>query len=42
MGSSLLVYLSEKEEFEMEEPISHLPEKGEGLLLTINRDPEVG
>ena len=27
MGSSSLVYLSEKEEIEMEESISHLPEK---------------
>ena len=26
----------------MDEPISHLPEKEEGELLTINRDPEVG
>ena len=27
MGSSFLVYLSEKEEVDMEEPISHLPKK---------------
>ena len=26
----------------MEEPISHLPEKEEGVFLTINGDPEVG
>ena len=26
----------------MEESISHLPEKEEGVLLTINGDPEVG
>ena len=40
--SSLLVYLSEKEEVDMEESISHLTEKEEGILLTINGDPEVG
>ena len=40
--SSLLVYLSLKEEVDMEEPISHLPEKEEGGLLTINGDPDVG
>ena len=27
MGSSSLLYLSEKEDVETEEPISHLPEK---------------
>ena len=37
-----LVYLSEKEEVDMEESISHLPEKEEGVLLTVNGDPEVG
>ena len=42
IGSSLLVYLSEKEEVEMEESISHLPKKEEGVFLTINGDPEVG
>ena len=42
IGSSLLVYLSEKEEVEMEEPISYLPEKEEGVLFTINGVPEVG
>ena len=42
IGSSSLVYLSEKEEVEMEESISHLPEKEKGMLLTINGDPEVG
>ena len=26
----------------MDEPISHLPEKEQGVLLTINGDPEVG
>ena len=41
-SSSLLVYLSSKEEVEMEEPISHLPVKEQGGLLTINGDPEVG
>ena len=42
IGSSSLVYLSSKEEVEMEEPISHLPEKEQGGLLTIKGDPEVG
>ena len=42
IGSSLLVFLSSKEEVDMDEPISHLPEKEEGELLTINGDPEVG
>ena len=40
--SSSLVYLSLKEEVDMDEPISHLPEKEEGVLLTINGDTEVG
>ena len=39
---SLLVYLSLKDEVGMEEPISHLPEKEQGRLLTINGDHEVG
>ena len=26
----------------MDDPISHLPKKEEGELLTINGDPEVG
>ena len=39
---SLLVFLSSKEEVEMDEPILHLPKKEEGELLTINGDPEVG
>ena len=42
IGSCSLVYLSEKEEVDMEESISHLPEKEEGVLFTINGDPEVG
>ena len=42
IGSFSLVYLSEKEEVVMEASISHLPEKEEGVLLTINGDPEVG
>ena len=42
IGYSSLVYLSEKEEVEIEESISHLPEKEEGILLNINGDPEVG
>ena len=40
--SSLLVYLSSKEEVDMEELISHLPEKDQGGFLTINGDPEIG
>ena len=31
-----------KEEVEINEPISHLPEKEQGELLTINDNPEVG
>ena len=42
ISSYSLVFLSLKEEVEMDEPISHLPEKEEGELLTINGDPEVG
>ena len=42
MGSSSFVYLSEKEEVEMKESISHLPQKEEGVLSTINGYPEVG
>ena len=42
MGSCSLVYLSEKEEVEMEDSILHLPPKKEGVLLTIHGDPEVG
>ena len=36
------MYLSDKEEVEIEESISHLPEKEEGVLLIINGDPKVG
>ena len=42
ISSSLLVFLISKEEVEMDEPISHLPEKEKGGFLTINEDPEVG
>ena len=42
IGSSSLVFLSLKEEVDMDEPISHLPEKEESEFLTINGDPEVG
>ena len=42
MGSSLLVILSSKEDVDMDEPISHLPEKEESEFFTINGDPEVG
>ena len=42
MSSSQLVFLSSKEEVEMDEPLSHSPKKEEGKLLTIVADPEVG
>ena len=42
IGYCSLVYLSEKEEVDMEESISHLPKKEEDLLLTINGDFGVG
>ena len=42
ISSSSLLFLSSKEEVEMDEPISNLPKKEEGKLLTINGDPEVG
>ena len=42
MSSSSLVYLSPEEEVNMDDPISHLPQKEQGELLTINGDPEVG
>ena len=42
ISSSLLVYLSSKEEVDMEEPISHLSKKKQDGLLNINGDSEVG
>ena len=42
IGSFSLVYLSEKEEVEMEESITLFPEKEEGVPLTINGDPVDG
>ena len=42
ISSSSLVFLSSKEEVEVDEPISHLSQIEEGKLLTINRYPEVG
>ena len=39
IGSFLLVYLSDKEEVEMEESITLSPEIEEGVPLTINGDP---
>ena len=42
IGSCLLVYLSEKEEFEMEESITLFPEIEEGVPLTINGDTPDG
>ena len=36
------MYLSEKEEVEMEESIKRFPEKEKGVLLTINGDPADG
>ena len=42
IDSCSLVYLSEKEEVEMEESITLFPEIEEGVLLTINGDPSDG
>ena len=42
IGSSLLVFLSYKEEVDMDKPILHLPEKEQGELLTIDGDTDVG
>ena len=42
IGSCSLVYLSEKEEIEMEESITLFPEIEEGVPLTINGDPTDG
>ena len=40
IGSCLLVYLSEKEEVEMEESITLFPEIEEGVTLTIMGFPQ--
>ena len=42
ISSSLLLFLSLKEEVEMDEAISHYSEKEQGKFLTIVGDPEVG
>ena len=42
MISFLLVFLSPKEEVEMDEAISHSPEKEQGELLNIVGDPGFG
>ena len=42
IGSFSLVYLSEKEEIEMEELITLFPDIEEGVPLTINGDPPNG
>ena len=42
IGSFSLVYLSEKEEVEMEDSITLFPEIEEGIPLTINGDPPDG
>ena len=42
ISSSSTVYLSSKEEVDMEEPISRLPQKEQGGLLTIVGYNEVG
>ena len=42
MGSCSLVYLSEKEEVDMEESITLFPEIEEVETLTINSDPPYG
>ena len=36
------MFLSSKEEVEMDEPLSRSPEKEHGEFLTIVGDPEVG
>ena len=41
ISSSSLVFLSSKEEVEIDEPISHLPQKGKGEVLTVDGYPEV-
>ena len=42
ISSSSLVFLSLKEDIEMDEAISHSPKKEQGELLTIVVDPEFG
>ena len=42
MSYSLLVFLSSKEEVEMDEPLSNSPKKEQGELLIIDGNPEVG
>ena len=42
ISSSALVFLSSKEEVEMNEAISRSPEKEQDLLLTVVGDTEVG
>ena len=42
MSYSLLVILSSKEEVDMDDTLSHLPEKEQSELFTINGYPEVG
>ena len=42
IGSCSILYLSEKEEVEMEESITLFPETEEGVPLTINGDPPDG
>ena len=41
MGSSLLVFLSLKEEVEMDESLSNSPEKEQGKFLIIDENNEV-
>ena len=42
ISSSSLVFLSSKEEVDMDEPLSHSPKTEQGELLTIVGYPEVG
>ena len=42
ISSCMLVYLSEKEEVEMEDMITLSPKKGEGVPLNINGGPTDG
>ena len=42
MSSSLLVFLSSKEEFDMDELLSNSPKREQGELMIINENPEAG
>ena len=42
MSSCLLVFLSSKDEVDMDDPLSNSLEKEQGELLTIDGNPGVG